>query len=144
MADNFVRVWKGLTRGEVMISLVGQASTTGGATAVAVIMNVPNEVVVAVAVTACIATGVMLQLILARRVVARGEAQLKRYQDSFGALWDYANEKGLIEHAEHDRGMREGLDELQASIYGRPPTVDSPVDDKPFRLSRAILRRTRK
>ena len=87
--------------------------------------NAPDLVIIAAAVVMCLISVTLPSLALWYRFgkVRQGyDDRMERIQNSFGALWDYANEKGLMEHAEHDKKMTAQLEEVRLSIYGAGPT----------------------
>ena len=121
----------------------------------AVIANAPLWVIIPLSSVLCLVAAVFPTIALRKRLAEdlseefnerfeEATGQMKRIRESFGALWDYANEKGLMEHAEHDKEMTKRLEELQATVYGRAPTLRLPSNSKPIRKPKGLFRNTRR
>ncbi len=128
-----------------------------GGISLAVIVNATLWVIIPLSFAMVILAAILQTITVKRRLTAHFDQrfeevteqhegavrQMERIQDSFGALWDYANEKGLMEHAENDKVVREQLDELRLSIYGRPITLNLSADDRIPRPVRPYFGRRR-
>ena len=121
MVGRLKSIWNVVVGGEVVTSLIGQATTTGGAIVATTLMNLPDWVIAVAGVSACITTGVAIQYVLAKRVVNRMERMSNRQQEAFGQLWKFAHERGLLEHVKKDAETVAQLEELRLSVYGAAP-----------------------
>ena len=160
MAETNERGWLLAGRVDIIQSLIlGVVTVLGaGGISLAVIANAPLLVIIPLSFVLVILAAVLQTITVKRRLTAHFDKRfeevteqhegavrrMERIQDSFGALWDYANEKGLMEHAENDKVVREQLDELRLSIYGRPITPNLSADDKIPRPVRPELRNQRR
>ena len=146
MIGKITQLWRWLKNIETAVALMMLTVGPGGV-GVLLYQNAPDWMIIALVVAISLTAFTLPGLAVWYRygkVAEDQDRQMRQIRDSFGALWDYANEKGLMEHAEHDKEMREHMDELRLSLYGRPITPHSSLDTPIPRSIRPQLRNSRR